>query len=247
MRDNPVTGFLYAQRGVRILAQPGLRRFVMLPLLVNVLIFGAGTWYLYGIYRGTIGWLLDWIPSWLHWMQWVIAPMFILSLVMVVYFAFTMLANLLGAPFNALLADRVEQSLCEPTMDTQQGGAKRILKEALPAILDELGKVLHLAKWAIPIFFIAAIPGINLLAPLIWTLFTAWFLAVGYLDFPMSNNRLKGKEIRERIRERRLLVLGFGVGVLVLTSIPVLNLIAMPAAVAGATALWVEQFKTPEP
>ncbi|MBF0175756.1 MAG: sulfate transporter CysZ [Magnetococcales bacterium] len=244
MRDHPVTGFLYAQRGIRILTKPGLRRFVAVPLLVNCVVFGLGTWYIYQTYRSTIGWLLDWIPSWLHWLEWVIAPMFVVSLVLVLFFAFTLVANLLGAPFNGLLADRVEQLLSEQaTTVPQHGDVKRILKEMLPAILDELGKVLHVVKWMIPIFFITAIPGINLLAPLIWTLFTAWFLAVGYLDFPMSNNRLKGREIRERIREKRLTVMGFGVGVLFMSSIPVLNLLAMPAAVAGATALWVEHFK----
>ncbi|MBF0137486.1 MAG: sulfate transporter CysZ [Magnetococcus sp. DMHC-1] len=243
MSDNPLAGFLYAQRGVKILTQPGLRRFVAIPLSINVLIFGSGTWFLYGIYRSTIGWLLDWLPSWLHWLQWVIAPLFVLTLVMVVFFAFTLLANLLGAPFNGLLADRVEQYLTDQAAQTHDKNIQRILKDAVPAILDELGKMLHAVAWVVPIFLIASIPGINFFAPVIWTLFTAWILALGYMDVPMSNNRMKGREIRECLKEKRLLVIGFGLGVLVLTSIPLVNLIAMPAAVAGATALWVDHFK----
>ncbi|MBF0426930.1 MAG: EI24 domain-containing protein, partial [Magnetococcales bacterium] len=104
MRGNPVAGFFYVQRGVRIIFQPGLRRFVVLPITVNVIVFGLGTLYLYRTYRSTIGWLLDLVPSWLQWLEWVVAPVFMLLLVSVIYFAFTVVANLLGAPFNSLAA-----------------------------------------------------------------------------------------------------------------------------------------------
>jgi len=40
-----------------------------------------------------------------------------------------------------------------------------------------------------------------------------------------------------------MLALGFGSGVTVLTMIPVLNFVAMPAAVIGGTLLWSEQLK----
>ena len=50
-------------------------------------------------------------------------------------------------------------------------------------------------------------------------------------------------EQRKRLRPRRLLALGFGGASLLLTMIPVVNFIAMPASVAGATALWVRELK----
>jgi uncharacterized protein involved in cysteine biosynthesis len=34
---------------------------------------------------------------------------------------------------------------------------------------------------------------------------------------------------------------------MIMTSIPIVNFIAMPVAVAGATLLWVEQFQTRAP
>ena len=47
-----------------------------------------------------------------------------------------------------------------------------------------------------------------------------------------------------RLAQRRGISLGFGGGVMIMTSIPVVNFFAMPVAVAGATLLWVEQFQT---
>ena len=39
------------------------------------------------------------------------------------------------------------------------------------------------------------------------------------------------------------LALGFGAGVTVITIVPGLNLVAMPAAVIGATLLWCDRFR----
>ena len=47
--------------------------------------------------------------------------------------------------------------------------------------------------------------------------------------------------------EQRPLALGFGLAALCMTLIPVVNFIAMPAAVAGATALWIERLRPDRP
>ena len=80
---------------------------------------------------------------------------------------------------------------------------------------------------------------INLAAPVLWFLYTAWILVLEYSDYPMGNHGLKFREMRARLRKRRVLGLGFGAATAGLTMIPVLNFIAMPSAVAGATAMWV--------
>jgi len=84
------------------------------------------------------------------------------------------------------------------------------------------------------------IPVVNIAAPFLWLAFSAWIMAVQYADFPMGNHGLKGPEIRRRLAAKRITSLGFGGGVLALTSIPIINFIAMPVAVCGATAWWVE-------
>jgi CysZ protein len=46
------------------------------------------------------------------------------------------------------------------------------------------------------------------------------------------------------VSQKRFLNLGFGSAVSVATMTPFLNFLVMPAAVAGATALWVDQLKS---
>lgn len=79
--------------------------------------------------------------------------------------------------------------------------------------------------------------------PILWMIFTAWMLALEYTSFPMGNHGLLFSQQRDRLRKKRLTVLGFGGATLLMTLIPVVNFLAMPVAVAGATALWVEQFE----
>ena len=84
---------------------------------------------------------------------------------------------------------------------------------------------------------------VNLAAPVLWFLFNAWYMALEYGDFPMANHGLKFTDQLPRMRRIRFTAIGFGSALTVLMLVPVLNFVAMPAAVAGATALWVKELK----
>ncbi len=246
MRNNPLTGAGYFLRGFMSLGRPGLRRFVALPLLVNVLVFSLLIWLAVGEFDQLVHSLMPDLPGWLEWLAWLLWLVFALVVVGIVFFTFTIIANLIGAPFNGLLAEAVER---------QQGGlpapdAARFneMVKAIPAILwDELGKLTYFAAWAVPLLLLFWVPLINLAAPLFWTLFSVWMLAVEYSDYPMSNHGLKGKEVRAKLREKRLLVLGFGAATLLATMVPLLNFFVMPAAVIGATLMWLERIRPSAP
>ena len=121
-----------------------------------------------------------------------------------------------------------------------------MLRDAVPAVLNELRKLLYILAWSLPLLVLFVIPVVNVAAPALWLLFGAWTLAVEYMDYPMGNHDLRFVEQRRRLRERRLLSLGFGGAVTVTTMIPVVNFFVMPAAVAGATALWVDHYSSPK-
>jgi CysZ protein len=83
---------------------------------------------------------------------------------------------------------------------------------------------------------------INIIAPFVWMVFGAWMLALEYLDYPMGNHGLSFPVQRQTAQKKRLTVLSFGGATLFATLTPFINLLVMPAAVAGATALWLEVF-----
>jgi len=238
MAVNPVSGPGYLLKGMRLITRPGLRRFVLMPLLINILVFSGAIWYGIAQFESFLAWMDSKVPSWLQWLDWLLWPLFVVALVILVFYSFTLVANLLASPFNGLLAEKVELHLTGRPLD-EGGGWKKAMIELVPTLLDELKKLLFALFLAIPFLLLFLIPGINLAAPFLWFLYTAWVLTLEYSDYPMGNHGLKFREIRARLRRKRLLGLSFGAATAGLTMIPVINFIVMPSAVAGATAMWV--------
>ncbi|MEZ5582290.1 MAG: hypothetical protein R3F37_05475 [Candidatus Competibacteraceae bacterium] len=42
-----------------------------------------------------------------------------------------------------------------------------------------------------PLLVLFVIPGVNVIAPLLWLVFGAWMLALQYADYPMGNHGLR--------------------------------------------------------
>jgi CysZ protein len=235
------SGVHYLLQGMRLLREPGLRRYVAVPLLVSTLCFAGAIYGLAFWLDILLDGLLGKLPEWLDWLRYLLWPVFALAALLVVFYGFTILTNLVAAPFNGMLAEAVEQHLSGQPIAT--GGWRELLADTVPSLLSELRKLLYFALRAVPLGVLFLIPGINIAAPVLWALFSAWMLAIEYSDFPMANHRLLFTAQRRLLRSRRGLAYGFGGATLLLTLVPVLNFIAMPAAVAGATAMWVGEFK----
>ena len=238
MISNPITGAGYFFRGLSLIGKPGVRRFVIIPLLINTLIFAGLIWLLASHFGSFIDWLTPTLPEWLLWLTWLLWLVFGLMAFIVLFFGFSLLANLVGAPFNSYLAAAVEKHLTgQPVPDS----GKSLGQDIVDGILGELKKILYYLMWAIPLLIIGFIPGINLLSPVLWAVFGAWMLSLEYTDYPLGNYGLTFPAIRQKIREQRMLSLGYGGAVMLATLIPLFNFLVMPVAVAGATAMRVEQ------
>lgn len=240
MPSHPVHGAAFLLQGIRLITRPGLKRFVLVPLLVNIVVFAGALWYGAARFAGFMTWMQSAVPDWLDWLQWLLWPVFVLALLIILFYSFTLIANLIAAPFNGLLAEKTEALLTGRSLadDDDLAGLVRKLPGTL---LDETRKFLYAAFWSIPFLIVALV--VPVVGTAIWFLFTAWILALQYSDYPMGNNGLQFRDMRATLRRRRWLSLGFGAAAAGLTMIPVLNFIAMPAAVAGATAMWVRELR----
>lgn len=245
MQDN---GFLdaagYVAKGWRLVRTPGLRRFVLMPLAINILVFAGLGWLLYG---WITGWLFNWTffdrfgDVWLLGaIQAILQFLIGVTLAVVLGYAFTLLANLIGAPFNGLLAERVEQYMTGKS--TSDDPSVLFLLKTLPKTLaSEVSKLLYLALWMIPLLLLSFVPIVNVIAPFVLFAFGAWMFALEYLDYPMGNHGMGFRQIKSHLKSRRSQAMGFGFTVAAISIIPLINLFIMPVAVAGATALYVER------
>ncbi|MGB0847092.1 MAG: sulfate transporter CysZ [Thiolinea sp.] len=239
-----ITGFIkgisYVFTGLGLITQKGIRPFVLVPLLINIVIFSAGIWFASAQVDIWMDRLLGWLPSWLFFLEWILWPLFFIAIFFGVFYGFSIIANLIAAPFNAILAERVENRLKGLPVPPFQG------YKSLPGIVartfrSEASKLLYMAKWLIVLLIITIIPVVNIIAPFAWALYGAWMLAVEYADYPMGNHELYFKDELPALKKNRGHALGFGGTLSLMMIIPVVNFLAMPVGVAGATAFWVDR------
>jgi CysZ protein len=242
MISNPITGAGYLLRGFKLLLTPGVRRYVVIPLFINIVLFGSIIFLGVGQFEVLLEWLMPSIPEWLQWVSWLLWILFLAATLLIVFYTFTIIANIISAPFNAYLAEAIERHLTGQ-LDQQPFNLATVLNEAAVSLTYELKKIAYLGSRALILLALFLIPGINVAAPLLWLAFSAWSLALEYADYPMSNHSIRFPAVREKLRGKRMLSLGFGSATLAATLVPFINLMVIPAAVAGATAMWVEQFK----
>jgi CysZ protein len=239
MLTNPLSGAGYLLQGLQLILHPKLRRFVIIPFLINALIFSAA------VYAGVVSFeclmvgLESRLPGWLSWLDWLLWPIFILILLVVVFNTFAVVANLIASPFNGLLAEKVERLLTGRPVE-QGGSLASSLGEILPSLIEELRKLVYALVLAIPFLLLLFVP---LVGQTLWFLYIAWVLAVQYSDYPMGNHGLRFRDMRRRLGQQRGMSLGFGAAAALLSMVPLVNFVLMPGAVAGATAMWVRELK----
>ncbi|MBE9567567.1 MAG: sulfate transporter CysZ [Proteobacteria bacterium] len=227
-----IKGFLDCFSGFGLLFKPGVRRFVIIPFIINLALFSLATKLLSDQLDS---WLEKLLPGWLDWLEWLIWPLFAIAMFLVVFYTFTVIANLIAAPFNSLLSARIEATFTG--QKPEDINSDRFIRLMTRTIKSELQKILYAIKWFIPLLIITIIPGLNIVAPFLWILFAAWFFALEYNDYPLANHGLFFEDIKSYNRKNRMRSLGLGSAVFILTSIPIVNFFAMPVAVAGATKL----------
>ncbi len=227
-----IKGFLDVFSGFGLLFKPGIKRFVLIPFFINLALFSVAAKLL----NDQLDiWMQKLLPDWLGWLEWLIVPLFWLTMALIVFYSFTIIANLIAAPFNSILSARIEALLTgkKPEDINSDGFIKLIFR----TMKSEAQKILYAIKWFIPLLIITAIPALNIVSPFLWILFAVWFFALEYNDYPLANRGLFFEDIKSYNRKNRMRTLGLGSAVFVLTSIPVVNFVAMPVAVAGATKL----------
>ena len=223
--------------------EPGLRRFVLVPLAANVILFSLMSWLLFEFITDFYETAMLTIPEWLQFLSWIITPLLWLIGGLMTGYLSTFVVLMLTSPFHALLAEKVEEGITGEPVPELDGIAAALL-EVPRALFREIRKVLYYVPMALGVLLLTIIPVFNAFAPLAWFLLGAWMMSLQFVDYPMDNHRLPFRDVRDACAARRLSTIGFGGAVAFFTSIPLLNLIVIPAAVIGATLLWCEELRS---
>lgn len=236
------SGFGYFFFGLELALTPGIRRFVLLPLLTNIILVGGALFYLFSHLDTWITQLIGQIPGFLSWLSYILWPLLAITILATFSYFFSTLANFIAAPFNGLLAEKVEEKLIGAPVNDD--GLMSVIKDVPRVLAREWRKLLYTLPKALGLFLLLLIPALGqTVGPLLWFMFTAWMLAVQYCDYPFDNHKISFDQMRHNLKQKQGKAYSFGILVSVFTTIPILNLIVMPVAVCGATAMWVAEFK----
>jgi CysZ protein len=222
--------------GLGLLRHPKLRRFVLIPLLINSLLLGSTLWW---AMTSLFSYLESLLPAWLAWAQWLILPVVFIGVSLFIFQVFGLVANLIAAPFNNLLSERAEH-LLRPEGVEISTNQQSVFKRAFSDIQKEFQKLRYFLLRAAPLIILFFIPGLNLIASLLWFVFSAWMLSLEYLDYPLSNHDRNFQQSRVWVKQHRGICWRFGFSASLLSLIPILNFLLMPAAVVAATAIYSE-------
>lgn len=236
------SAFHHFVMGWHLITQPGLRRFVIMPVLLNILLLSGLFWLFIHQAGGLIDSIMSVIPDWLSWLS---SILFLLAVGMVLvffYFIFTTLSGFIAAPFNGLLAEKVEKMLTGENI--AETNLADFIKDIPRMLLREWQKLIYSLPKLVGLFLLGFIPFIGqTVIPAITFLFTAWMMAIQYCDYPFDNHKIAFHTMRFKLAENRTQSLMFGTLVALCTFVPIVNLVIIPVAVCGATAMWVETYR----
>ncbi|MBW5412377.1 MULTISPECIES: sulfate transporter CysZ [Pseudomonas] len=242
--SKPLSGPLYFSEGLKLILRPGLRRFVVLPLSINLILFIATISFALSKFNGWVHHLMPSIPSYLSFLDYVLVPLlyvfFFVLVLFMIYFTFTMVANIIAAPFNGFLSEKVEV-VVRGQDDFPPFSTGELVAMIPRTMVREFKKLRYYLPRALGLLVLSFIPGLNLIAPPLWLLFGVWMMAVQYIDYPADNHKLGFTEMLAWLRSKRTRCLGFGGITYLALLVPVVNVVFMPAAVAGATLFWVRE------
>ncbi|MEW6992005.1 sulfate transporter CysZ [Colwelliaceae bacterium 6441] len=233
------SGAGYFIKGFQLIKLKGIRRFVFIPLLVNLILFSVA---FYSIILELDVYMLkleQWLPESLSWLTFAIWPIALLFLLVMFSFIFSSVANWIAAPFNGLLCEKMEALLLNQT--PASGSSLDIVKDIPRTLSREWCKFRYYIPRAIGFFILYWI--LPIIGQVLWFLFLAWMMAVQYKDYPFDNHKINFNEMKYALKQRKGLSYSFGITTAVFSMIPIINLVVMPVAICGATAIWVDHYR----
>lgn len=228
-------------KGFHLLHQPGIKRYAYAPILVNIVVFCA-IYIVAGCYwHDLVTWITQALPHWLAWLGWLLWIVFALLAILILAFCFGALAMVLGAPFYGMLSAKVQQQLNGPKIPDS---AWHEAITGMPSMCWRQLKIL--LAYCIPAFILLLfswIAFVHIVAMVLWFLLGARLQTMQNLDLVFQNNLKSYQEAKQFYREHRPQALLFGMSIMLLLMVPILNWFVLPAAAAGGTAWYCNQMK----
>jgi len=167
-------GLAYLVRGLKLIQTKGLKRFVLIPIAINFLLFGGAVYWLTVTTQAWTDKVIGWLPSYFQWVEYLIYPLLVIFILAMFYFLFTSVTNLIAAPFNGLLSEKVERYESGQTVGDE--GVAGLIKDIPRTLGRELQKMWSFLPRAIGFFMLSLVLPVT--GQVIWFFWISWMTAI---------------------------------------------------------------------
>ena len=193
----------YLKEGWQVIRQPGLRRFVIIPLIANLLLFAALIGWGIQQFNLLMARLMPQLPDWAAFVEWLLWPMFALVVLLLLFFGFSVLANIIASPFYGFLAEKIAEQ--ERNEVSPQTGWKDVIAVIPHSVGRELRKLAYYLPRMAALLLLSLIPVVNLIASPLLLAFGVWMMAVQYVDYQADNDKVGFPDMLRWMQTRRSL------------------------------------------
>ena len=238
----PLTGFFYPFKGLRFLiSHPRLLTLIVIPVGINTVLFTLLIWF---TSSRITGWIQSVVPGGEAWYRALLyyALLFVAALVVLIalFYTFTLLGNLMLAPFNEMLSERVELIYGGKGVEGEFSVAG-FVRDMARSYKAEGGRILLYLTGFVLLLLFNLVPVLGqALYGLLATLYSLFFLCWEFIDYSMERWRFTFTMKRKAAFTNVLFFLSFGAGAALLLLVPLANLMVIPVCVAGATLLFCD-------
>jgi len=156
------------------------------------------------------------------------------------FFFFARVASALAAPFNEVISQKTEELVTGSFVETPFS-IVQLAGDSTRAIVHSFRVLAIYVGLLIVALLLLLVPGIGpLLFSAAGALLSAYMFAYEYLGYCMDRRRFSFREKQAFLRSHFHAVMGFGLGSVAAATIPIVNLLFIPAAVVGGTLLFLE-------
>ncbi|MBL8007140.1 MAG: EI24 domain-containing protein [Ignavibacteria bacterium] len=240
--NNFIFGFFYPFRCIKLFFKyPKLILYSIVPVIINLIIYGTIFYYTYGYVTGKTAGIID--SNEYHnvlfvIMNFIMKAVSFLLVLLICYFAFVIFGGIVAAPFNEKISALIEEMEYLQKLENSAGA----FEEALISIREELKKILFYIAVMIPVFMINFIPMIgNTVSLVTGSIFSFYYNSLDYMDYPLSRRLVSFRHKLRIIGSEKTLTAGFGAAAFILTFLPVINVLFNPLLVASGTSLFYKK------
>lgn len=234
-------GFVFRGAKRVYIEEPGLARYWIVPILVTSVAL-IGSLALLVAYHGELTNLVWSAPTgddWLSWLgrgaHWLLDALLTLVLALVALVGTMLVGSVVAAPFNARLGEVLDERVTG--YPAPPFALARVVMDVVRTLVIEIvffvvNTILFVASLAAPP--IAPVLGV------IGLILAGYYFAIGYLEIPQV---ARDRSLGDRwafFKAHPMAILGYGTGVGLFLLVPIVNLLFMPAAVAGGVLLYAE-------